>query len=198
MDEKTESLREVFLEVSDTETVTEAQSDARGTLTDDTSTDERLEAMLAEMRERYTFRSDLTDDQLLTVIRRFYDGDSDAAIADAVECSEQTVFEARLDLHCFREEDFEAPFAFDAFRRAVAQGASVEDLVDRFEASTATIRRYRQLLEARDQARRANDRYRDEFAELLADADLTGGLTQRAREDGLDEATEDMEIDVSF
>jgi len=198
MDEKTESLREVFLEVSDTGTVTEAQSDARGTLTGDTSTDERLEAVLAEMRERYTFQTDLTDDQLLMIVRRFYDEDSDAAIADALGCSEQTVFKARLDLHCFREEDFEAPFAFDAFRRAVAQGAAVHDLVDQFDASPTTIRRYRQLLEARDQARRANDRYRDEFAELLADADLTGGLTQRAREDGLSEATEDMEIDVSF
>ncbi len=198
MDEKTESLREVFLEVSDTETVTEAQSDPRGTLTADTSVDERLEELLAEMRERYSFQTDLEDDQLLAVVRRFYDGDADSTIAEALECTERTIFEARLDLHCFREEDFEAPFAFDAFRRADTQGASVEDLADRFDVSTATARRYRQLLAARDRARRANDRYRDEFAELLADADLTGGLTRQAREDGLTEATEDMETDVSF
>jgi hypothetical protein len=60
------------------------------------------------------------------------------------------------------------------------------------------VRRYRDALAARDESRAANDRYRDEFDSILADADLTGGLTDDVKEDGLRDATEDAEVDVSF
>jgi hypothetical protein len=46
--------------------------------------------------------------------------------------------------------------------------------------------------------RRAGGRFRDEFAALLSDADLGDRLAESAREDGLREATADLETDVSF
>jgi len=47
-------------------------------------------------------------------------------------------------------------------------------------------------------ATHANERFRDAFADLLTDADLSGRLASDSREDGLREATEDIETDVSL
>jgi hypothetical protein len=43
-----------------------------------------------------------------------------------------------------------------------------------------------------------NHRFRDAFADLLTDADLSARLAEDARRDGLEEATEDIETDVSL
>jgi hypothetical protein len=54
------------------------------------------------------------------------------------------------------------------------------------------------VVAVRDEIRRVNGRFTDEFAELLTDADLEEGLTDDVKDDGLDEATEGMETNVSF
>ncbi|MFQ3295674.1 MAG: hypothetical protein ACI8VE_002763, partial [Natrialbaceae archaeon] len=54
------------------------------------------------------------------------------------------------------------------------------------------------VIRARDEARRSNDRFRDEFETILPDADLSTRLTGDVKEDGLDDATEGMETNVSF
>lgn len=198
MDQKTEELREMFLEVSDTDTVTESQAEQRGSLTEETSVDDELEELILEMQDRYEFRTDLSLSELKSLTRAVYDGTSDAEIARSLSIAETTVFKTRLDLHLLRDADTNAPFDFDQFRRALAQGASIDELADQFDTSTETIRHYRTVHQALDQSRRANDRYRDAFAELLADADLTDTLTDSVTEDGLEDATEGMETDVSF
>ena len=43
-----------------------------------------------------------------------------------------------------------------------------------------------------------NHRFRDAFSDLLTDADLSTRLAADARRDGLKEATEDIETDVSL
>jgi len=45
---------------------------------------------------------------------------------------------------------------------------------------------------------RANDRFRDEFRDLLTDADIEGSHAETARNDGLEEATKDMETDTNL
>jgi hypothetical protein len=42
------------------------------------------------------------------------------------------------------------------------------------------------------------DRFRQEFERLLGDGDLADRLTDGVHEDGLDDATEGMETNVSF
>jgi hypothetical protein len=64
--------------------------------------------------------------------------------------------------------------------------------------SPSTVRKYRTVVAVRDEIRRVNGRFTDEFAELLTDADLEEGLTDDVKEDGLNEATEGMETNVSF
>jgi hypothetical protein len=54
MDEKTEELRQIFVEAADEDTVTESQQATHGSLTEaDDDADERLESVIAEMQEAY-------------------------------------------------------------------------------------------------------------------------------------------------
>ncbi|GAA0261351.1 conditioned medium-induced protein 4 [Halobacterium noricense] len=145
MDEKTEELRDIFVDVADGDTVTESQEETHGSLASEADVEARLRETVAEMREDLDFETSLSVDELTTLVERFYDEDGDADIADELgarkttesssaahqntECSEdvdeQTVIDARLDLHLLREADTDAPL--DRVRDA---DESVEDLAD--------------------------------------------------------------------
>lgn len=199
MDERTEELRDIFLSASDDATVTERQEQGRGSLTEDERrTDERIEAVVGRMREAYRFRTDLSDEALRSVVRGFYAGDDDAAIADELGVEETTVFRARLDLHLVRESDTEAPFDVDALRDLVDEGVDAETAADRLDADEETVDRCRAALATEREARRASHRYRSEFEDALPDAVISVRHTTEVREDGLEEATEGMETDVSL
>jgi hypothetical protein len=168
MDDKTAELRDIFLDATDgEEAVTERQAERRGSLVDvddPAAIDARLRELVDTMRERYDFDTDLDTGAYVTLIRGFYAGDDDDALADGLELGRETVVRARLDCHLVREDDDETP--------AVAA--------------------------SRERAVRANHRFRDGFAELLTDDDLSDRLARDSREDGLREATEDIETDVSL
>jgi len=199
MDEKTAELRDIFVETTDTETVTESQSESPGSLADDsTDVGDRLATLIDRMREQYEFNTALDTDALVAVLRGFYDGDDDATIAARLECQPATIRAARLDLHLVRDEEREAPFEFERLRRLLAEGVSPEERAEQLDVSVETVRRYSEVAAADRRSTRANDRFRDEFAGLLTDADLTNRLAADAHEDGLQEATEDMETDVSL
>ncbi|ELZ21961.1 hypothetical protein C477_04429 [Haloterrigena salina JCM 13891] len=196
MNDKTEELREIFTDVTDgEETVTESQENSRGSLErDDRSDEERLESVVQQMRERYAFETPLTDDELIAVARGFYDGEDDADIAADLDVDEETVFEARMSLHLVGEDDA------DEVDLAAIRDREEDDatLADEYDVSEPQIRRYRRVAAAEDESRAANDRYRDEFDSILADAELSERMTTDVREDGLEDATEGMETDVEF
>jgi len=199
MDEKTERLRDIFLSVSDGETVTEHQAAARGSLADEPSDDADLVAVVSALRERYAFTTDLDDAALCAVARGFYAGRSDAAIGRELgDVSGGTVRRARLDLHLVTDHDLDAPFDLAELRRARAAGASTAELADRLDVSPSTVRKYAHALDAQSQRRLVGDRYREEFDRLLADSELSEHLTATIRETGLRDATEDIETNVSF
>ena len=202
MDEKTEELRDIFIDVTDEDTVTESQEDTRGSLADTDSGDieEQIESVIDSMRGRYEFETDLSDEQLVEIVERFYEGDSDAEIARELgdDVSRTNVVRARLDLHLVREQDTDAPFDLDEFRARVNEDASTADLAEAFDVSESTVRRYRRVIEAQNESRQANDRYRDEFDSILSEAELSERMTEDVQQDGLEDATEGMETDVSF
>ncbi len=107
MNDKTEELRDIFTDVTDgEETVTESQENTRGSLERDERSDaDRLESVVQQMRERYEFETELSDDELIRVARAFYDGTSDVEIADELGVEAAEVFEARLSLHLVGEDD---------------------------------------------------------------------------------------------
>jgi len=197
MDEKTEELRDIFVSVSGEETVTERQREVRGSLTDERGED-ALAEVVAAVRERYEFRTDLDDAELTTVAAEFYDGADDAEIAAALSIPRRTAFRARMDLHLVTDEDLDPAFDADAAADRLDDGDSPEAVAEALDTNTDAVRRFALARETRNRSLRANGRFRDRFDEALADADLAGRLTERVLDDGLDEATEGMETDVSF
>ena len=199
MDEKTAELRDIFIDATGSDTVTESQEESPGSLADESADDEaRVHELVATMRERYEFSSDLDDEELETVVRLYHEDAADEQIAAELQADEEEVFDARMDLHLVRESDRDAPFGMELLRSLYVENIPLEEIADRFGTDEATVEHYVEVVEADMESTRANDRFRDEFAELLSDADLAGGLTDEAHEDGLREATEDMETDVSF
>ncbi|RLM56593.1 conditioned medium-induced protein 4 [Halobellus sp. Atlit-31R] len=231
MDDKTAELRDIFVKTTGEESVTEAQSESRGSLSstaDDEAVDDRVRELVTTMRERYDFASSLSDEGLVRVARAFFDPDAadatagswspaaDAALASSLpaDVDAAEVFRARMDLQLVAEADRDAPVPFARLRGLLQQRAP-EDLDDEALAAeltaeaaadpdagvdpdTETIRRLRRVAEADLASRRVNHRFRDAFAELLTDADLSTRLAEDARRDGLEEATEDIETDVSL
>lgn len=198
MDEKTEELRDIFTDVAETDTVTERQEETRGSLLDrDGDVRERLVDVVARMREQYDFGTDLSDDDLAELVHAYYDGATDTEIGRQLEVARSTVVRARLDLHLLRDRDYEAPIDLDALRDRLADDPATSALAEAFDVSPSTVRRYRRVLAAADRSKRANERYREEFDEILADVERAG-ITEGVREDGLEDATEGIETDVSF
>ena len=199
MTDNTEELRDIFKDISDEDTVTETQEDSRGSLMRDRASEERLHEIIDRMREDHEFESSLSDDELVTVVERFYDdAAADSAIADELDISRRDVFRARLDLHLLRDRDTDAPFDLAELRDLLADDRSAGDVADVLDVSGSTVRRYRRVVEAQDEVRRVSDRFRSEFEDALLEADMDEGLTDEMADDGLEEATEGTETDVSF
>ncbi|GAA0215092.1 conditioned medium-induced protein 4 [Halobaculum roseum] len=198
MDEKTEELRDIFLDTTGGDTVTERQEEGHGSLASDPDVEGRLAELVGRMRERYEFASDLADEDLVRLVRLYFDGADDDAIADALSVPPEAVFTARMDLHLVRESDREAPFDLSRLRSLYVDDVPLDERAAELDAEEETVARYSEVVAADARSTRANDRFRDEFAELLAEQDLKGGHTEDAREDGLREAAEDIETNVSF
>ncbi|MFC5971724.1 hypothetical protein ACFPYI_10305 [Halomarina salina] len=200
MDEKTEELRDIFIDVTDGDTVTERQEDGRGSLTEDEErTVERLDDIVARMREQFEFESDLSTDELRCVVQGYYDGADDETIADALDIEQSAVVTARHDLHLLRDRETDAPFEFARLRelRNDDHERTAAETADELDVSESTLRTYGAVVDTQNRKRSVNDRFADEFAELLTDADLQDH-TEDVKDDGLDEATDGMETDVSF
>ncbi|ELZ76014.1 conditioned medium-induced protein 4 [Haloferax larsenii] len=201
MDDKTAELRDIFVETTGSDTVTERQSESRGSLAnvDDPETvRERVSELVATMRERYEFETDLGDDALVNLVVGYFDGDSDEDLALELDVSPDAVRTARFDLHLVRDADRDAPFEMDRLDKLLVEGADDESIAEALDVDIALVREFRPVAEADVRSTRANHRFRDDFAELLTDDDLSGRLVDEARRDGLKEATEDIETDVSF
>ncbi|WP_137284126.1 conditioned medium-induced protein 4 [Halorussus salinisoli] len=200
MDEKTEELRDIFMDVTDESTVTEQQEETHGSLHSETAVEERLQEVVARMRDRYDFGTTLSDEELVTVVRGFYAGDSDAEIARELGDASlgKTVSRARIDLHLIRDADSDAPFDVEELRDLLDSGASSAECADELDVSESTVRRYRRVVETQQERRTVNDQFRNEFENVLQDRELSDRMTEGVQEDGLDDATEGMETNVSF
>ncbi|PSP80744.1 conditioned medium-induced protein 4 [Halobacteriales archaeon QS_4_69_225] len=198
MTENTDELRDIFRRVADEDTVTETQEESRGSLTDEGASRERLIEIIERMRADHEFETELSDAELATVVRRFYDDDGDDDdIAEALDVSPREAFRARMDLHLVRETDTD-PFDLAALRDHLADGESTAEIADRLDVDGSAVRRYRRVVEAEREARRVSERFRIEFEDAVPGAEAGERFTEEMTEDGLDEATEDIETDVSF
>jgi DNA-binding CsgD family transcriptional regulator len=149
------------------------------------------------MRENLEFATSLDDEELATVVRQFYAGDSDTEIARTLDTTAKTVARARADLHLLRDSDTDAPFDLDRLRDR-QDDAPVSEMADELDVSESTVRRYRRVVDTQAEIQRTNDRYRAEFENTLHDRELSERLTSSVHEDGLDGATEGQETDMTL
>lgn len=198
MNEKTAELRDIFIDVTDDDTITEKQEETRGSLTEDEREIEaKLRDAIERMREQLTFDTDLSIDAYETIVRGFYDDVGDTSLADRIDHDRETVVRARHDLHLIRNAETDVSFDTDAFRQLTTDDHTDEEIADHLDIPEAAVSDYRRVVEVNDEIRRVNSRYTDEFEELLTDADLEEH-TEDVTETGLDEATEGMETNVSM
>lgn len=196
MDDKTEQLRDIFVEVADDETVTESQEESRGSLTQDRSVDERLRGVIEQLRDRFAFETDWSVPEYQQLVRQFYDGQDDATIAD--DRPVEAVFSARMDLHLVHDDD---PPGIDESTLATIrerQGDDVESIETALGLDGTAVERALAVIETRNRARRVSHRFTTAFEEILTDADLSIQFAADAHEDGLEDATEGAEVDVDF
>lgn len=181
MTTKTDELREIFLKLSPVTTFTDRQETATrvGDVPSDREIEETLVDLVAEMRERFDFRSPLDDAALVTVVRGFYAGRDDADVADHLGVDTDAVTQARLDLQLFRPEDSEAPFDLRELLRLVEAGRDDAACASALDTSEETVREYRRVIDARQHARRDSYHYPLEFESLLGvdtDEELSASL----------------------
>ena len=200
MDEKTEELRDIFMDVAEKGTVTERQQEGHGSLSevDEAEIAERLRAVVADMRERYDFETGLDDETLAEIVRGFYAGEDDETLARDLDLDAETVFTARMDLHLIGEDDADAPLSMSTLRDLLAEDADDDTIAAELDADDDTIAHFRHVAAAQNRARRASHRFQTAFEDALTDADLSIRLTASVQEDGLEDATDDMETNVSF
>jgi len=224
MDEKTAELRDIFVEATGSDTVTERQAESPGSLTDrdEAAVAERVRELVAAMRERYDFSTALDDATYARIARGRFELDDDAAIAAAlaagddavrapdedgddapepIDVDPEAVRDARFDLHLVRDADRavdDAEFDYADLKSLTAEGRSIADCAEALGADPDAVAKYARVARVDLTSTRANDRFRDEFRDLLTDAEIEGNHAESAREDGLKEATEDIETDVSL
>ncbi|KTG29513.1 hypothetical protein [Haloferax profundi] len=201
MDEKTAELRDIFIETTGSDTVTERQSESRGSLADVDDPEEvreRVADLVSTMRERYEFETDLDDDTLVTLVVGYFDGDADEDLAVELGVAPEVIRTARFDLHLVRDADRDAPFDMDRLDKLLVEGADDDELAEKLDVPVDLVREFRPVAAADIRSTRVNHRFRDDFSELLTDDDLSQRMAEDARNDGLREATEDIETDVSL
>ena len=196
MEDKTEQLRDIFMEVADGDSVTETQAEQRGSLVRTGSVDKQLADVVERMRERFDFETELDTETLSAVVRRYYDGDPDGEVADDLGVSRDAVFEARMDLHLVRDDDTDLDRS--VVRESLDGERSDADIAAELGVDPERVARGRRVVEAEREARRASRRFQTEFEEVLTDADIGVQFTADVTEDGLEEAAEDIETDVDF
>ncbi len=200
MDEKTEQLRDLFMDVAEEETVTEHQTDDRGSLTTDDGTEDRVRTVIEQLQERYEFRSDLGIDELHHVAEGWYENKDPSEIAAELpdDVDPEAVNRAAVDLHLVDLDTLDAPVELDRIREALAADRSIDATANTLEISKQRLTHYRHVLQVTDERRVVGDRYREEFDRVLADRDLGEQLTEEIQESGLDGATEGLETNTSF
>lgn len=199
-EKKAEELRDIFVEVTDESTVTEEKEEERGTLPGEDEIDDEIKDIGEEMRDEHGFETSLDDDEIVSVVRLYHEGASDAEIARELgdDSLDKTVRRARIGLHLFRDSDFDAPFDINRLEELLDEESTNAEIADELGVSSSTVRSYRRAVEARRQSEEVDDEYAERFENLLEDREISERFTPNAKRDGLEDATEDAEVDVDL
>jgi DNA-binding NarL/FixJ family response regulator len=197
--EKVEQLTEIFYDIAGGSTTTEKQDEDRWS-TSQSGSDETVRTIIREMIDEYGIQTSLDEDELVTLVQEYHDGESDKEIARALGTPnrDKTVTRARRNLHLFRDSDFDAPFSLDRLRELLDQDASTAEIADALSASESTIRTYTRVIATENEASSVDHKYQHRFEQALDDSangdsdDLfSETLSASARASGLEDALGD-------
>lgn len=183
MASKTDELRELFAKLTDQTTFTEHQHGEGHPIPSEPQLDTALKRIVAEMREEYGFRTTLDDDQLVAVVRGFYTGTSDAAIASDLGVGTGVVHRARLHLHLLTEDDLTGPVDLRTLAKLVDAGHTVEECAVELDVSETAVERATRVLDARRETQRSGYHYPLAFESLLDDAGINTEVSNARRRD---------------
>lgn len=160
MDKETQQLRDLFVDVTNEDTVTESQ-DPTGTaprVTPDTAPSDDLATVIMDIQDETGFTTQLTTDELVTLVTEYFAGASDYEIAEILGDTnrDKVVTRARINLHLFRDRDFDAPFDLAEFETQIENGLSIPDCAEQLGISRSTAWQYYRRLNLRAEAA-AND-----------------------------------------
>jgi hypothetical protein len=194
-------LTDIFMDVSQgTGSTIEQQDEQRGSWRPDKSddTDTNIRETIAEMRDRYGLQTQLSDDQLVTLVKAYFEGDGDAVIARRLGdvSLDKTVTRARLSLHLFRERDTAADFDVESLKDCLEAGNSGAECARRLDIGKSTANRYRRIFKAKAKAQQVGHEYSERFHQYCRgetdDSDLEplsivdDGLADAVADDGAD------------
>jgi len=94
------------------------------------------------------------------------------------------VRDARFDLHLVRSTDREVEgnsFEYADLKSLTAEGRSIVECAEALDADPDIVAKYARVARVDLTSTRANDRFRDEFRDLLTDADIEGSRRVRPR-----------------
>ena len=199
MDEKTAALRDIFVDLTEAETVTEQQEESPGTIAGEETRRAQAHSTIADLRDRYPFESPFSTDELIDIAIGYFEGRSDDEVAGAMDVEPSQVRQARYHLHLLNEEDHAVEVDLDALRTHLPKDGSVDDLGQVITSpSDAALEQAVQVVTTERAMRQANYRFRDELRDLLGDGDLADQLSESVKADGLEDATEGLETTTSF
>jgi hypothetical protein len=187
--ERTERLRDIFLDVADEPTVTESQQERPGTLQPSATADDQLREIIQEIQTECGFQTSLDLDDLVQVVRLFHENYSDIAIARELGTAsrDRTVARARINLHLFRETDFDAPFDIEQLCDLLQDETPTAQCAEILDVSPSTVRSYTTVVEAEQAAAATDHAYQRRFNEALTQSDSAEPL-QVSLDDGLADA----------
>lgn len=169
--DRVQRLQRIFDSLGADPTFTERQVASRGSVREEGAVTASLTDVVAEMRERYRFRTSLDDAALAAVVRGYYAGRSDAALAAELDVSTAVVARARVNLHLLRPVDILAPFDLGVLQALLAEGVTHSAAATVLGVSRSTVDRYAHVLSVRAEARETGYRYPEAFEERLAVAE---------------------------
>lgn len=167
-----DQLTDIYLDVAeDVESTTEQQHEQRGSWHSSATTDTRISDTITEMQERYGLQTQLSDEQLVTLVKAFFDSEGDTAIARQLGGTslDKTVTRARLGLHLFRESDTTTDFDVDPLQECFAAGNSGAECARQLDIAKSTANRYRRIFAAKEQAERVDNQYYERFQRYCRD-----------------------------
>jgi hypothetical protein len=194
-------LREIYMDVSEgSETTTEQQHEERGRWQSNANADAdaRIRETITEMHDRYGLDTQLSTDQLVTLVKAYFEGDGDTAIAHRLgdPSLDKTVTRARLGLHLFRESDTTADFDTGALRECFEAGNSGAECARRLDIGNSTANRYRRSFAAKADAEQVDNEFYKRFQRYCrGEGDVVDYDTDYIGQDGLDDAVADAGAD---